>query len=166
MRYDQEVFNVPNVNRRMLSLVVMPSDVFLIGSAHKFQTKACCYSWEIADFCELIRRSVAAHGIRLIAEEMSIEGLQIDGARESTCKEVADSCGVKHVYCDPDRKERELLGILNDEDREREWLTRLRKRNIRPALLICGAQHVDSFAKLMRQHGVLVTVLFGEWPNR
>jgi hypothetical protein len=57
-----------------------------------------------------------------------------------------------------DRRVRE-----NHEKREREWVRRLKAKNESPVLLVCGADHVESFFELAKRVGLGVAVLHPDW---
>ena len=47
--------------------------------------------------------------------------------------------------------------------REKEWVRRLELKNQFPILLVCGANHVQSFSELAENMGFVVTVLHADW---
>lgn len=47
--------------------------------------------------------------------------------------------------------------------REREWLNRILKNNLWPALIICGANHFQSFCSLLSDNGIKVTRSASNW---
>ena len=49
--------------------------------------------------------------------------------------------------------------------RERYWLEQLRRLNVWPVLLICGANHVASFCKLLKQQSIAAHVAAEDWTS-
>jgi hypothetical protein len=140
--------------------------VFLFGTRHTLQI------WPEnappdgpAALARQLEKIIAKHGIREIAKEMNAEAL---GGRKSVCSEIAAARGLKHLLCDPNHERRRELGIVADtprdrEKREAEWLRRLVDQPLNPVLFVCGANHVESFAELCRDHGWYVAVIEKDW---
>ena len=111
---------------------------------------------------------------------------------KSVAQKVATELSLKEpLFCDPDSKQRELLGIedtgileierqLNrissdeakrrtDESwskRERYWLEQLQKKVAEsdyPVLFICGARHVQIFSKLLEENDFNVSCICDDW---
>lgn len=110
---------------------------------------------------------------------------------KSIPQEVAKELPCKYLFCDPDSKQRDLLGIedadrldldcffegiTSDEaerrkneswtKRESYWLEQLQKEvseSEYPVLLICGAKHVDTFSKLLEENDFNVTCICKDW---
>ncbi len=106
---------------------------------------------------------------------------------------VADKLSLKFHFCDPDTDERkrceiEDIGVLermrDDNDipsdeaerrinvswtkRERYWLEQLQKNvseSKYPVLFICGAKHVNTFSKLLRESGFNVKCICDDWES-
>lgn len=120
-----------------------------------------------------------AKKIDFIAEELSEDALEIQGSSHSTCLEVARGARVEHLFCDPDREERQRIGIptveqlktelkigramsTHDEARliskEREfwprreayWLAKIRSLQLTCGIFVCGRDHRESFQNLLR----------------
>ena len=136
--------------------------VLLIGTNHVYQRPDIRGSEE---FRTLIEDSREEHDIKIIAEEMSLDVLHKYGATESSCKQVADSIGIPHLYCDPSYKEQKKLGIkqpgrerdpVADAIREDYWLEHILKQNSWPVLFICGADHTESFRDLLQANDIVV----------
>lgn len=97
---------------------------------------------------------------------------------------------VKHRFCDPDRKQRNSLGIFQENDiksealprtlsedeinrkvieshrkREKFWLERLLEipESDWPVLFICGADHAERFSELLDENGFEVKCIKEDW---
>ena len=133
------------------------------------------------------------HGIRAFAEEMSLDALADMEKTVSLPKLVADELSVRHRYCDPTHQEKAQLGIRQDNyiraehmfdgctqeqieadvlargsvpsDRIREqfWLQRIQEFDMWPLLFICGANHFNSFAALLRAGHLDVVEAHRDW---
>jgi hypothetical protein len=144
--------------------------IHIIGTAHTLQKRAVgagSPSAAEAALAKVICQSALACGAKLVAEEMSIEGLG-DGA-SSIAQEAATSIGVPHLFCDPTYAERTDLALLErsadcgDARRESEWLQRIAGRDAFPLLMICGANHVDPFTRMCSEAGYEVIVIEPDW---
>jgi len=107
----------------------------------------------------------------IIAEEMSQFVLDAKGG-VSHCRAVADELGIEHRLCDPDPKERQEIGLPShgtenseaDEKRhynrirEKYWFMKLSDALDQTIVFVCGACHVTSFARLLQDRDVAVTV--------
>jgi hypothetical protein len=168
-------------------------DVYIIGTSHQFQVpKPDTPPRQVDAFRRLLQDAVRTHGIHVIAEEMNLEKLSNMRAGVTTCKEIADIIILAHCYCEPDKKTQDVLGIItidqsvyasnrffqnipneqidaelrvSDEKREKEWLKKLRELNLTPVLFICGSNHVQRFADLVRHNGFSAFVLHRDWPG-
>ena len=157
--------------------------VFLFGTRHDYQRPGSPGS---EDFHVEIVRRCREHGIKAIAEEMSLDALRRFGAHESVCKRVGDSLGLTHRYCDPSIEEQKMLGIANpgrvgasgfspvahevdpgvqreNAIRRRYWLERIIELNAWPMLFVCGAVHTESFRELLHASNIVGNVLCGNW---
>lgn len=144
-------------------------------------------------FEDLIRNICSTHNIRAIAEEMSVEALEEDGLEESVASKICNELGYKHQYSDPTNKKRFELGIRQDADiraehiidgsteaeieadvavrgraasdkiREQYWWTQISELDTWPLLFICGADHFESFASLIRCNDMEVFEAAGDW---
>jgi hypothetical protein len=47
--------------------------------------------------------------------------------------------------------------------RERHWIEELTSLSIFPVLFVLGADHIDSFGILLREHGFTPSTLAGDW---
>lgn len=140
--------------------------LFLIGSSHSYQKGLAvaptgCYD----EFKGMVRRAALNNFVMTIGEEMSQKAL---GVTVSLCKEVAKELGIFHIFCDPNKAEREAFGLPAKDCpstwslREYEWLHRLNDVQF-PALFVCGADHVNSFAKKCGDQSINVEVLERDW---
>lgn len=114
-------------------------------------------------------------------------------AGKSVAQEVAAELGLKEfLFCEPDSEQRKLLGIEDEKlielewyferrisadeakrriresrtKREHYWLKRLREKVPKseyPVLFICGAEHVDTFSKLLEENDFNVTCIYKDW---
>ncbi|MGB7541181.1 MAG: hypothetical protein WBM28_04095 [Burkholderiales bacterium] len=167
--------------------------VVLIGTSHKYQTRGQNHETEHVDQFEHVLSSLCSeHECMGIAEEMNQAALAERGVSESVALAVSAALGVAHQLSDPLPEIREQLDIICDENlfraerwledwgqerietavrkshesRERYWLTQLRILNASPLLFICGANHLEPFAALLRENGFEVVVAFSDWvPN-
>jgi hypothetical protein len=139
--------------------------IFIVGTSHAgYQIRPRCGPQNGADaFKQYVLEAARTHAVQTVAEEMSDEVLQ--GRRTVGC-EAAKEESLFHILCDPNRSERQVLGISKDnttsdyQKREKEWLYRLVRSSCRyPVLFVCGACHVDSFAKLCRDEGWVPTIV-------
>ncbi|MCH8080302.1 MAG: hypothetical protein IIA06_11105 [Proteobacteria bacterium] len=98
--------------------------------------------------------------------------------------------GIVHIYCDPNRKQRAKLGIqqendirvsyifknideqnilnkIRDSHRKRElvWLKAINNVNKWPVLLVCGADHVNSFSSLAKEEGCVPEIFRKDWHS-
>ena len=101
--------------------------------------------------------------------------------------EVAKSLSIKHRLVDPDSEQRESLGIIDEEviglnitgkksdeeisksksaartARECYWLREIVDLNSWPTLMICGANHVQSFSEILHQQNISVKIAERDW---
>lgn len=140
--------------------------IFILGTSHLLQRGlADAPEGTYGEFQRMIRHAAQHHSVRTIGEEMSVMALD---ETVSLAKNVAAELDVSHKFCDPDKTERLSLGLPVVDDpstwagREAEWLNRLQFVEF-PVLFICGAEHVHSFEKKCTAHGIVATVLEGDW---
>ncbi len=159
--------------------------VYLLGISHKFQIRTFIsvlegglmdYDPALARrFEEYLENQVVNIVPYAIGEEESDSKLQdvcqMDDRAYSVAKNVCAKHNVKHVMCDPDRSERDLLyaarGVTEDDDvrngwpiREGEWLKRIRPMLPHGGIIfICGADHVNTFRGKLEQNGETVKIL-------
>lgn len=146
--------------------------VYLLGVSHDFQQHAS------SEFVDYILHLHKRYRFRSIGEEMNQDSLSDARTKHSVPKTIADSLGLLHSYCDPDRQERAVRGICGDQDielsqwyagfsnkhkakliaanhklRELMWLERITQLLLSPTLFICGTDHLISFQAILKEHG-------------
>jgi hypothetical protein len=131
----------------------------------------------------------------LLAEEMNEEELALyadHGARDSVARRVALEQQRKHLFINPDRRDRERLGItkeqirqerngqaaLTDEQyeeicrqefarRENRWLQHLQSVSFHYCICIIGSKHIPTFPSLLSanrmDHSILVANFTPKW---
>jgi hypothetical protein len=87
--------------------------IHLIGTHHKFQVAGASPNTE---FLAYLLQAVMRLAATVLAEELSIDGERILGGPmgKSIASIVAERCGIRHVFCDPGKVEREKNGIKSD----------------------------------------------------
>jgi hypothetical protein len=137
-------------------------EIFIVGTSHeRYQIRPSGRQQDGANaFRRHVLQTVQSWRVQTIAEEMSEEGLR---GRRTVCGEVAKDESLSHILCDPNRSEREALGISentpsDNEKREKEWLRRLQSSRY-PVLFVCGATHVGSFARCCGDEGLVPTIV-------
>ena len=160
--------------------------IYLIGISHSFQIRTFIpisegglLDFDVPRACRFekyLDKLVAQMKPQAICEECSetklLGVLEIDDRAYSIAKKISVHHNIKHVFCDPDRRERAVLYAANgtteaeDENngypiREGEWL-----RRITPLLpdtlilFICGANHVATFKQMLKAQHLTVKVVF------
>ena len=109
-------------------------------------------------FQQYLREKSQELEIVLLAEEM-IHFVLVAFNTQSIVAVVAEELGIEHRLCDIEPEERDRLGIGHSIDhnkhaekeiREHFWLDRISDKRGAPVLFVCGSDHVDSFAELLR----------------
>lgn len=165
--------------------------LLVLGIRHKLQCGCGPFvETDFEAFRKFVRNATREHGLRLIAEEMSPDGLANYGVRETLCKSLEPELAIPVEFVDLDDTTRDRLKIsqrqlqsttmlasdleyartrnglyekhLSDPIRECAWLAHLIFRNIWPTLLIVGLDHVDGVALRARDLGLGVEVLVYE----
>ncbi|MPZ75129.1 MAG: hypothetical protein GEU77_01240 [Deltaproteobacteria bacterium] len=80
----------------------------LIGTRHDYQRPGNLGSEE---FRALVAATSRDQDIKAIGEEMNLDTLNLHGAKQSICEQVAHSLRIQHHYCDPSIEEQKKLGI-------------------------------------------------------
>lgn len=169
--------------------------IYLIGTGHHYQFGHGvrfggfeCKRENEFEFERVIAEAVNAYDVDLIGEEMSLEALQELKLSTTVTARVAETMRIRHLYCDPDRSERALLNILDENAiklqgtlngdpyfdlvkeqqihsrrREGEWIRRIEEQNYHTALFVCGSDHVESFATITASMEWRVLVLHDNW---
>ncbi len=160
--------------------------IYLVGINHSFQVRtkervsleqsiSLCQNFETAcRFEKYLQKLVDQITPEAICEEYNEECLFVYGnGAYSIAKNVCDNHKIQHIFCDPNRQERDELYVANgtteDEDekncfpiRENEWLRRI-NISLPPdasMLFICGAIHISTFKKrLINTNALTVEVI-------
>ena len=142
---------------------------YLIGVDHRIQytNGGCGPEWtlDIQQFEDYLVERATTLDADLMAEEFSEEAVRRSNATGCTVRDAARRAGRKHLFLDPDTAERAEAGVSTHDQREREWLRRLRNSEARRPLIVCGDGHVDSFAVRLGAAGFQVSVLSCNWGN-
>lgn len=167
----------------------MTRTVLIIGTDHRFQTRSPDFAeTQHEQFSAFLSATASANGVVALAEEHNIAALAESNIVESTVKATARALGLKHRYCDPDKKKRVDLGILQENEirvsafpnwlseaevqqrfeesmraREAYWLSELIDFNSWPVLFVCGANHALSFLDLLRAHAFDGVIVSQDW---
>ena len=167
----------------------MIRSVLVFGTDHRYQRRDHgLRESQHGKFAAYVARLVGEHGIKLLAEEYTTQALEEQGVAETTVKSLASSLGIAHCYCDLDREIRSRLKISQEKDirmkaalsgwtegqiserigqshrvRERFWLERLLDTQCWPALFVCGADHANRFANLLRSKRLDASVIEEDW---
>jgi hypothetical protein len=167
--------------------VVGTSHHYQFGAGARFGDQVCTPDDEHA-FAILLRHSAVALDVAAMAEELNRQALEEVGQTLSVAERVASDLGLPHLFCEPDRKERAVLGIKDENQirisafpktlqenvvqtllaehwtrREREWLKRLSSLGAVNTLLVCGSDHVPTFVPLAAQNGYECQVIHANW---
>ena len=167
----------------------MSSVVLVLGTDHRYQTESSDFTAQNhRAFDHFVRKSVAEGKALAIAEESSPQALTEAGVEQSVPERIARSLRIEHRHCDPDRKTRAELGVMQEIDirmsefprklserdvqdkldsshraRENFWLRQLLDLNVWPVLFVCGANHVESFVELLRDRGLEPKLIALDW---
>jgi hypothetical protein len=134
---------------------------YQFGAGTRFGSEICSVEAEKA-FIQMLRNAVLTTSADAIAEELSEQALSEVGKSTSVIKVLADSLDLPHLYCDPDRAQRCLLNIRDENEirlsdfpnqldeiivqklmaeswfrREREWLRRLSQIEASRIIFVC-----------------------------
>ena len=188
--------------------------IFLIGLGHIFQLEGYCLpGWNQQTyqstypnyglngpevwkpFYQFLSTEAQRIDADLLAEEMNEEELALyadHGARDSVARRVALEQQRKHLFINPDRKERERVGItkeqireerygqaaLTDEQyeeicrlefarRENRWLQQIQSVSFHHCICIMGSKHIPTFPTLLSanrlDHSILVANFTPKW---
>jgi hypothetical protein len=148
----------------------MTRSVYLIGINHKYQLGPDGLipvegpREAFVQFEQFVRQSISDYHVRGIAEEMSLAALKkhfISG--DSVPCRIARAVDLPHRYCDPDPEMQKQLSIHSNEQREKYWIRELMSLNVFPVLFVLGANHIDSFQLLLREHGLTPFIVARDW---
>jgi hypothetical protein len=169
----------------------------MIGTSHHYQYgmgakrgEVACTEAQESAFRDFAHSSALACQVEAIAEELNEEGLREAGKPVSVLQSLANDLDLPHLFCEPDRSERDVLGAaeetlirmqalmnvqseevvqaqLEEQFRIREtvWLQRLEGLSVWPVLFVCGANHVRSFSARLAAPGVSVKVVHPNWQE-
>ncbi len=169
--------------------------IYLVGVDHRIQHDGI----ESANlnqrkkFIDYLVSTFKELNISIVAEEFNEDSLEYSYAKNSTAKLAVQKNDIKHIYCDPNIKERKEikipsedkickdLGIKfirnNSEDeariiqekrkyyiiRENFWLDKLSDSLHKEILIIIGTDHIKSFKKLLNSKNIPCTILNNNW---
>ena len=163
--------------------------LYIFGTSHEYQRPDPNLSKsQVGAFEEKLRELCSELSICVLSEENNSEAQKEKELLESLPSQIAQSTGVIHLYCDPNRAQRKEAGIRQANDvriagffddleegeiakqidesyklRERFWLTEIDKHGLWPALLVCGANHVSSLKEQADLMGFQAQVLSEDW---
>jgi len=141
----------------------------LVGVDHRIQyTNASCgpeWTVDLRKFEDYLVGEATRLNVDLLAEEFSEELVRRNAASGCTVRDAARRAKKSHLFCDPDRSEREAAHISNYDQREEEWLARITRSGALQPLVVCGNVHVESFANRLRTAGFKVTILSCNWGS-
>jgi len=138
-------------------------EVYLFGvndHAYQFPTGEFMFyasQEEHDEFSHSLVTAISCHGIRGIAEEMSLEALEkrsISGG-SMLCRFATEN-SLPYRLCD-------LNPHAPNEQREQIWIGELRSFNTFPVLFVLGASHVDSFEHLLTKSGFQPCIIARDW---
>ena len=109
---------------------------------------------ELSDSIEI---AMSQHGIAGIAEEMSLEALRKrSDSDESVLRRLASKMCLPYRLCD-------LNPHAPEDQRELTWSCELNSFNTFPVLFVLGADHVESFDRLLTKSGFLPFIIVRDW---
>lgn len=169
--------------------------LFIVGTGHHFQFGAGvsfghdhCTEANQSSFAEMLRNLTMACRADILAEELNQQALAEMGRTASVVQLVATELAIPHLFCEPDRAERIVLGIMDENEirisafpksveeatvqtlvaeswrrREEEWLRRLIELKSKNIVFVCGACHVSTFVSLAMEQGFECQVAHANW---
>lgn len=167
----------------------MEKVIVLIGTNHQFQFGGNLRTVsENANFESFVKSTCQHYKAKLLAEEMNLDALEINGRKQSTVSALALDLGIAHVYCDPSQDEQTKMELcvernellfqalhgwtqdrideaisIEHQKRERFWLSKIFDQNIWPVVFVCGAKHIKTFHALLHTHGIYVHLVAENW---
>jgi hypothetical protein len=165
-------------------------NILLIGLNHCHQLLG--YAKESGKFKSFLKGLCLKECPDIIAEELNEDAIKQWKANDSVARKIAISLKVRHLFCDPDLKERKALDIkcfkeiaqelgygpvltreqtskveniekIHWEKRERFWLCKLIEKQFDKCIFILGANHIDSFNTLLTVRGFRSTIIERDW---
>jgi hypothetical protein len=173
----------------------MHHQLHIVGTSHHYQFGAGasygpheCSANDHAAFAGLLRKVAESSAADAIAEELNEQALREVGSNASVPQLLARELKIPHLFCEPDREERQSLGIQDENSirisafpktldeklvqrlveqswkrREEEWLRRLDGLASYRIVFVCGASHVETFVPRAIEHGFHVEVRHADW---
>jgi hypothetical protein len=86
--------------------------VLLVGTSHHIQFGLD----EPEEFYNFLLEACREHEIQAVAEEANPDQLRYYQATQTVPGRVADFLGLRHLYCDPDKRTRAELGIIDSNE--------------------------------------------------
>ena len=151
--------------------------IIVIGTSHPLQcgNEKYCSKEQIQGFTQWLEQICRDYRIECIVEEMSDEGLKIQGVENTIAYALSKNLNLKkHRYTDLSNEHEADLCIFIDDFmlrettnekkcskrellhqhllnpiRERFWLANILNLNIWPTLFICGSEHVNNMVRLI-----------------
>jgi len=117
----------------------------------------------LTDFETYLDDQCQRFNVDLLAEEFNKEMLRNSRSVRSCAKAVADNRGISHRYCDPTMDERNRDRVDSVEKRMHVWLQRILATSSQRVLFVCGDDHVEDFATLLKETGHQATPLSSHW---
>jgi hypothetical protein len=150
--------------------------IYIIGTAHS--TQYCSDAiWRgesfdtdletVQQFKQYVRDAACSLAATTIAEELSQQGVDAREGGISVCKKVADDLGLNHLFCDPDRGERQSLNITTTDQRETLWVSRVGELapNETSVIFVCGADHCSTFRAKLDHAGLQARIHCNDWTS-
>jgi hypothetical protein len=159
-------------------------EVLIVGTNHSHQYVGRS-DGKPDEFKAYLKALSVNESIDLFAEELNEEAIKRWKAQDSVLRRLARELQKTHVFCDPDSKTRNSLGIPSDKQlsdmhprdedykqaqrhffpiRERYWLQQLKSQKFKKCLFVLGADHVQSFSDILANNGFSPNVVIFKWP--
>jgi len=139
----------------------------IVGTNHRIQFKRgdSGPNWrkKIQEFEDHIVEVAGKHSVDYIVEEYSEQALTDNNATGSTVRDAAVRAKIPHKFVDPTDEERDEARIKTPAQREAEWLKRLNSTGSKLPLIVCGDEHVQSFANLLKASGYSTVIVSTGW---
>lgn len=157
----------------MLCGVAVLNQIILVGTSHSIQRDK-----SRSDFSDYIKGLIEKYNIGAIAEEIDDQSVVADLSTKlgvfyrnieptpeerkalgiSSLNEI--DCSIFMEFDDPNSQSAQTESKVRKEKvyarRESEWLARVKNINSFPILVICGANHFQSFGDLLKKNGFQV----------
>jgi hypothetical protein len=150
-----------NENREIITqLSIIKKVIYLIGIDHQVQHAK---NIDIAKlFSSYLEKKVTDLNVDIIAEEWFEELLEMNNVTSTIPQDIAKKFKIKHIFCDPNKQERERIGWKTKADnhlREKYWLDKIKNSSQKNIIFICGSEHLESFKKLIITEGYRAEIL-------